>query len=54
MTKKILSIATLVFLVSCQSLAQKELEKSAKASAASSRINASDSNAQKNLQELDE
>ncbi|MBP7709904.1 MAG: hypothetical protein KA100_02410 [Rickettsiales bacterium] len=54
MTKKLLTILTLVLLTSCQSFAQKELEKSAKASAASSRINASDSNAQKNLQELDE
>ncbi len=54
MTKKLLTIFTLILLTSCQSLAQKELEKSTKANAASSRINASESNAQKNLHELDE
>jgi peptidoglycan hydrolase CwlO-like protein len=54
MTKKILTIFILIFITSCQSFAQKELEKSAKANAASSRINASEGNVQKNLQELDE
>jgi len=51
---KILTIISLIFLTSCQSFAQKEFEKSAKASSASSRINASDSNSQNILKELDE
>ncbi len=51
---KILILLALTSLFSCKSLFQQELEKSAKASAASSRINAGDNNSKDLLKELDE
>ncbi len=54
MTKKLLTILTLILLTSCQSFAHREAEKSAKAASASSRINAGQSNSQSVFQELDE
>jgi hypothetical protein len=54
MTKKLLTILSLVFLVSCQSILAKEQVKTAKASSASGRINASDNNSSGILKELDE
>ena len=54
MTKKLLTILSLFFLVSCQSILAKEQAKTAKANSASQRINASDSNSSDILKELDE
>ncbi len=52
--KKTLIILTFASLFSCKSFVDKELEKSAKASSASSRINATDRNSKDLLKELDE
>jgi hypothetical protein len=54
MTKKLITIFTLIFLTSCQNWANKELEKTAKASSASDRINSTDSNSKDVFKELDE
>jgi hypothetical protein len=53
MTKKLLTILTLIFLASCTSQYAEEMKKTGKAGAASGRINASDSNSQDMLKELD-
>ena len=54
MLRVLLTILTLALLTSCQSFAKKEAEKSAKATAASSRINAGQNNSQSILKDLDE
>lgn len=53
MTKKIITIFTLLLLTSCHSFISEEMEKNAKSGASSHRINSSDNNNADLFKELD-